>query len=203
MASSPEHDLFISYAWSDTLWVQAFRDRLQEVLETRREMMGLDIWLDTEDMRGSRDLSSGVTDAVTSSAVLVVVLSEGYLDSHWCIVERETFIEHCCGGDPSNGRIFLVRIDPIAPDRYPDELRSLIGFDFFELEPKSRVVRPAALVDENKGIYFPEFYRLRNELVGALNEVGTPAIRNAGRQKRADQTPPQGGVSTASVVDKP
>ena len=187
---SVAHDLFISYAQSDTLWVQAFRDRLEEVLKTRRQLTDIDIWLDTEDLRGGGDLTSGISEAVRRSAILVTVLSEGYLSSDWCAEERKTFIEYCCGGDPTNGRIFLIRIEHIQQERYPDELSGYIGFDFFEEEPKTRVIRPAALFDKEKGIYFSQFYRLRNELVDALHAFEAPVTQSASHPTPPDTTLP-------------
>jgi hypothetical protein len=99
------HDVFVSYAWVDNQppygelttnggltpgWVHALADYLKSQLSVHlgRQDWG-DIWIDRR-----IDATSSITaeeDAVRGSALMLVILSEGYLASPWYEHERELF----------------------------------------------------------------------------------------------------------------
>src|SRR5262249_12249495 len=86
-------DLFISYARGDDQadaegevgWITTLKQKLENRL-FRPLGQNCDIWMDRRLATGS-DLSRELEDRVRASALLLIVLSPGYLQSSWC--ERE------------------------------------------------------------------------------------------------------------------
>jgi hypothetical protein len=144
------HDLFVSYAWVDDRvpgappeepgWVHALADNLGTLLAQQlgRADWG-DIWIDTRIDR-TQAITPEVLDALQHSALLLIVLSEGWLESPWCRHELETFLARHTDGE-RRGRIFVVHRTQIPPERRPEAIRDLIGFDLFELT-RDRRERP-------------------------------------------------------------
>ena len=91
-------------------WVYTLRDNLKKLLSQKlgRTEWG-DIWIDLR-LPGDEPFPSKISNAVQSSATLLVVLSEGYLESDWCRQERELFLRTAATGAGKEGRIFLVRL---------------------------------------------------------------------------------------------
>src|SRR5262245_39915022 len=95
-------DLFISYAGIDNLpraptdeesrWVSWFRQVLLTHLAIELgELTVADFW-DLKQVRGNEPLTAQIVDEVKTSALLLVLLSRGYLNSAWCRQERENFL---------------------------------------------------------------------------------------------------------------
>jgi hypothetical protein len=91
-AASSEHPVadaglraFISYerSWSDdATYVARF-------LESR----GIQVWIDTDELRAGSRLSSGVVDAIAGADAFIPILSDSYMTSGWCLREFETALE--------------------------------------------------------------------------------------------------------------
>jgi hypothetical protein len=85
---SPEHPIqttpvraFISYerSWADDArYVASF-------LESR----GIQVWLDTEELRAGDELTGRMVDAISSADVFIPVLATSYWTSRWCVKELE------------------------------------------------------------------------------------------------------------------
>lgn len=143
-----DHDVFISYAHVDNIpsptnepgWVSKFvlalRSKLPPYL---RRSEGLDLWLDKRKIRGN-DLYDDVIDkAVRRSAVMICVVTGGYLESNYCLKELETFIE-CSNpaveiGGSNKSRIFKVLLDDIIESDLPAPLRGSDGYKFSCKDP--------------------------------------------------------------------
>ena len=143
---SYEHDVFISYAWVDnqpvvptdarSRWVDYFVDSLKTQLDRRLGRQGAaDIWKDDRKLRGNDPLSADIRHAVTHTATLVVIFSEGYLASPWCEQERELFLG--TGGTDRQRQVFMADLDGLPLDRRPEAFRDCLGFPFFQEEPDS------------------------------------------------------------------
>ena len=90
-------------------------------------------------------------------ALLVTVVSPRYLKSEWTIRELNEFwhaAEDQGGVHVSNkARVFKVLKTPVPIDKTPPELRGLLGYEFFKIDPETGKVRE---LDE---IFGPEAHR--------------------------------------------
>jgi hypothetical protein len=92
-----QYDIFVSYA-SETnqdKWVTQFVDKLGKELE---ELLGRShfsaeksIYFDTREIVAGQKFPDELRTAATQSALLIAVLSQGYLSSQWCESERIAF----------------------------------------------------------------------------------------------------------------
>jgi hypothetical protein len=139
-----DHDVFISYAHVDNIpsptnepgWVSNFVLALQSKLPPQlRRADGLDLWLDKRKIRGN-DLYDEVIDkALRRSAVMVCVVTGGYLESTYCLQELDKFTEYSNPGmqvaGSNKSRIFKVLLEDIAESDQPPPLRGSDGYKFF------------------------------------------------------------------------
>jgi hypothetical protein len=79
------------------------------------------------------------------TAVLVTVLSPCYINSEWT---RKELVEFWRAAEAQGGvilhdkaRIFKVLKTPVRRDMHPPELQSLLGYEFYEIDPSTKKVR--------------------------------------------------------------
>ncbi len=130
--------MFVSYAQVDNLtqvgadgWVDTLVDNFKAQLSVQlgRKERG-EVWLDRR-MEVGDAITPDVKEALDNSALLVVVMSEGYLASPWCTYEREHFISRMQEQGDVKGRIFLVHKMDIEQSRQPEPFPDLKGMPFF------------------------------------------------------------------------
>lgn len=83
-----ESDVFISYAHGDDRgWITRLVERLKPELKRR---LGTEpvIWMDTDDLRSSRDFRKEIPSTVKSSAIFVLLCSPTYVRSDYCVREE-------------------------------------------------------------------------------------------------------------------
>lgn len=156
-------DAFISYAHLDNVelvegrkgWVANFH----RALEVRvGQLLGKSpkIWRDPK-LSGNDLFEETLVDQLKQVALLVSVVSPRYLKSEWTIRELNEFwraAEGQGGIHVSNkARVFKVLKTPVPLDRTPPELRALIGYEFFKVDPETGKVRE---LDE---VFGPEAHR--------------------------------------------
>jgi hypothetical protein len=169
------NDVFVSYAhvddqplpgtrygWSCTL-VDALKILLAEQLG-RAELLA--VWRDLG-LAGNAPVTAEILGQLKTSALLLVVLSEGYLASDWCKDEQEGFLELAGKG---TRRIFVVERMPIERARKPQAFRDVTGYPFWVQERSEQPPRtlgvPMPSPEE------PEYYRRLNRLAVELaNEL--------------------------------
>ena len=135
-----EQDIFVSYGRVDDEplpgvekgWVSG----LVETLNIRlRALIGrgdeLSIWKD-EQLSKHGDLTPALIQTVQNTALLMVIMSRGYLKSPWCQRERETFLNAVQQRRSSGSRVFLVLIDDLDLRERPPEFGDLLGYKFWE-----------------------------------------------------------------------
>jgi hypothetical protein len=142
-----ERELFISYAHIDDQplvegrsgWVSDFH----RVLEIRlSQLLGqqVKVWRDPE-LRGNEDFARTLVERVRSVGLLISVLSPRYVRSEWCMREVEQFVESAesTGGltVADGNRLFKVVKTAIPLESQPPVLRSMLGYDFYKLDPQS------------------------------------------------------------------
>jgi len=140
------NDIFISYAHVDNQpiqdktkgWVIAFIDQLKIYLDG---MLGrkdsVEIWYDKRKIDGSQFFDKTIEDNVLNSALFISILSNGYLQSDYCLKElccfNQKIVNDSIGietGDRS--RIFSALITNIDYNLFPDGIKGTTGFVFHE-----------------------------------------------------------------------
>ncbi|MGH9176481.1 MAG: TIR domain-containing protein, partial [Vicinamibacterales bacterium] len=144
-------DAFISYAHLDNVELDAGRGgwvaNLQRALQARlAQLMGKEsrIWWDPK-LRGNDVFAETLIDQVRSVASLVAVISPRYVNSEWGRKELAAF---CKAAEEQGGinvqdqaRIFKVLKTPVPREKHPPEVQSLLGYEFFKVDPVSGRVR--------------------------------------------------------------
>jgi Domain of unknown function (DUF4062)/TIR domain len=149
-----EHDIMISYAWRDNQppplsesdgWVSDFQAGLEFWLKQVMPKPAK-VWRDKNQMPGNKVFAEELDKIVAQVAVLLTVVSEPYLSSEWCARELENFVKHAHaqGGleIDNNYRIFKVNKLPVDRKAIPESLSVVTGFDFYEIDPETRMMAP-------------------------------------------------------------
>jgi hypothetical protein len=182
-----EGDAFISYAHLDNLelvegrkgWVANFH----RALEVRvAQLLGKSphIWRDPK-LSGNDLFAETLIDRLRRVAVLVTVVTPRYIRSEWTLRELKEFFRAAeeQGGLKvrDKARVFKVLKQPVPLERVPDELKALLGYEFFKVEPDTGKVRE---LDE---VFGPEAQRdfwlrlddLAHDLVALLEALESDA----------------------------
>jgi TIR domain len=145
-------DVFISYRHLDNElldeegkgWVDDFHDRLESVLG---EALGYEpqIWRDPR-MPGNAYFADVLEERIRRTAVMICILSPGYLQSDWCLGELKEF---CRLAEQTGGlvagdmmRVFKVVKTHVGRDEHPPEFRKQLGYEFYEIDKTTQ--RPVA-----------------------------------------------------------
>lgn len=144
---SYEHDFLISYAHLDNQTLEegekGWVSRLHRFLEIRvGQLRGQEpkIWRDPK-LQGNDYFADTIVERLPRIAALVSVLSPRYVQSEWCNRELKEF---CRAAEQAGGvkvgdkaRIFKVMKTPVGFDRLPDEVKPMLGYDFFVIDQES------------------------------------------------------------------
>jgi hypothetical protein len=158
-----ESDAFISYAHLDNVELieghKGWVSNLHRALEVRvAQLLGKQpqIWRDPK-LQGNDFFAEALVDKLRRVAILVPVVSPRYVKSEWTRKELSAF---CQAAEKQGGirfhdkvRVFKVLKTPVPLDTHPPELRSLLGYEFFKIDPETGRVRE---LDE---IFGPEAQR--------------------------------------------
>lgn len=129
------------------------------------------VWQDQR-IDPTSSFSSEIEEAVANSAVLIVIMTDGYLESEWCAKEREAFVRamHRRGG--IQNRIFIVQPTETDRTRWPDEYHELLGYQFYkrlsEDVPPETLGRP--VIDGSDRVYFQRVDKLVRDLSSKLHK---------------------------------
>src|SRR3954466_4089858 len=152
MSEPFEGDAFISYAHLDNIELVEGRKgwvaNLYRALDVRlAQLLGNDarVWWDPK-LQGNDYFAETLVEKLARVAVLVAVVSPRYVKSEWTRKELQAFCAAACRqqsglrvGDKA--RIFKVLKTPVPLDEHPEELRALLGYDFFKVDPQSGKIR--------------------------------------------------------------
>ena len=151
MSMNYDGDAFISYAHLDNVelteghkgWVA----NLHRALEIRvAQLLGKpsSIWWDPK-LQGNDYFADTLTERLQHVAALVSVVSPRYVKSEW---GRRELVEFCKAAGQQGGlrvrdkaRIFKVVKTPVPLELHPPELQSLLGYEFFKVDPDTGKVR--------------------------------------------------------------
>ena len=82
-----DYDVFLSFRGEDTR--HAFTDHLYEALKLK----GIAAFRDSEELQLGQVIASELTQAIEKSQYAIVVFSEKYADSKWCLDELAEIVE--------------------------------------------------------------------------------------------------------------
>ncbi len=199
------HDVFISYAHVDApdpyhpeSWMDRFDAALQIQLEQRLNKLAFSMWRDDRRLMPNFEFDEEIAQSIDSSAVLLVLLSPGYVDSPYCRMELERFVKTAKASSlglkvDSGSRIFLVKLDELRPDQaQPPVLQTMDGVQLFERDKKNL---PRRLRDGD--LYQEAVDRLAVQLATFLMQMkqATPT-RKVSTRPVAGLTPGSGGPTT-------
>ena len=149
-------DVFISYRHLDNElldeqgkgWIDNFHERFESVLG---EALGYEprIWRDPR-LPGNAYFADVLEERIQKTAVVISILSPGYLQSDWCLGELREF---CRLADQSGGlrlgdrmRVFKVVKTHIEREQHPPEFQNQLGYEFYEIDKVTQ--RPVAFGQE-------------------------------------------------------
>lgn len=149
-------DVFISYRHLDNElldeqgkgWIDNFHERFESVLG---EALGYEprIWRDPR-LPGNSYFADVLAERIQKTAVLISILSPGYLQSDWCMGELREFcrLANQAGGlvVGNRQRIFKVVKTHLALDAHPPEFQKQLGYEFYEIDKTTE--RPVAFGQE-------------------------------------------------------
>lgn len=144
-----ENDIFISYAHIDNQplsedqsgWISDFHRaleiRLAQLCGEKPRICR------SPKLQGDDYFEDKIIVQFPKVVLLVSVLSPRYLKSKWCIKELQEF---CKSAEVTRGirvaankaRIFKVIKTPIPPEQQPQELQSLLSYEFYEISQTGR-----------------------------------------------------------------
>jgi hypothetical protein len=85
-------------------------------------------------------VTSDIDAQVRDSAILLVVLSPGFLDSPWCERELKQFLSReACRRKGPGSRVFLVECDKVEVADRPPALANLNASRFWDVYPENKV----------------------------------------------------------------
>ena len=146
-----EGDAFISYAHVDNVglieggngWItdlhRSLEKRLAQLLPRSAR-----IFRDPK-LSGNDVFADALAERLRRSAALIPVVSPRYVKSEWT---RKELTEFCTAAEQQGGvrfrdkaRIFKVLKTPVPIEKQPRELQSVLGYEFFKVDPDSGKVR--------------------------------------------------------------
>jgi hypothetical protein len=146
-----DSDAFISYAHLDNVELieghKGWVSNLHRALEVRvAQLLGKQpqIWRDPK-LQGNDHFADTLVDRLRRVAILVPVISPRYVKSEWTRKELTAFWE---AAEKQGGirfhdklRIFKVLKTPIPVETGPPELQSVLGYEFFKIDPETGRIR--------------------------------------------------------------
>ena len=182
--------VFISYTHvdnqpfgSDKLrWVEHLHEQLTNRV---RQIFGgpVEIWRDQK-LQGNDVLEESLIETVRTAAALVSVCSPRYVESRWCQMELEEFLEAAALADgsttSSRSRVFKVVKTPVGAEELPSALSTVLGYEFFEAPPPENRPREFLLSppDEHWKFY-ARLDDLAHDIASLLSNFG---IRGASQE---------------------
>lgn len=202
-----EHDVFISYSHVDNLtaeggpgWVERFHKYLQVGLDRRLGRMGAArIWRDRR-LEPIQEFDQAIFEALEGSAVFLALVSNGYLESEYCLEEARRF-RHKIAGDGwgekigDRRRMAIALLNNIPHDSWPEPFAGTSGAPFHDAEEPDDLGDPTSPGDTDP--FRGQLKRLRDSLYRLL-----VAFHEETEPEAADEAAAAGpAVFLADVVD--
>jgi len=191
------NDIFISYAHIDNQplikgsegWVSQFHHALEVRVDQLRGIKS-SVWRDLK-LHGNDCFDDTIIDQLPNVAVLVSVLTPRYVHSDWCTKELDEF----CNASIKTGglrfedkmRIFKILKTPVPIEEHPLNIRDVLGYEFFVINPdtgRARELNEVFGVDAERE-FWVKLDDLAQDLCQLLDqlEYGKPAELLAANDK--------------------
>ncbi|XP_052076850.1 toll-like receptor 4 [Mytilus californianus] len=118
--SQYEYDAFVSYDNNDRFFVH---DKLLPCLE--REA-GLKLCIHKRDFLPGNDIAGNITSAIHNSRKVIIVMSQNYLDSYWCMFEYNMAKVESIYSRNKENILFLVFLEQMSPNYLPMMVLELV-----------------------------------------------------------------------------
>jgi hypothetical protein len=202
-------DFFVSYAHVDdeqppglqeTGWVTTLVKWLKYELVSRVGRSDMfDMWRDTQ-LSGNMNVEDEIERVLRDSAMLLVVMSPGYLASCWCEREKNWFLRKVA---ERSGRVFLVERIPVDRNKWPCEFKNLKGYEFYVMDREGKPARtlgdPFVTTDERA--YFDAVKDLAYDMSAKLKDLACnmPAKSNLRQKKLSGMPAPAPSASSVRM----
>jgi TIR domain len=172
-------DVFISYRHFDNEkmddeengWVDNFHKGFKRALT---DQLGYEpvIWRDPQ-LEGNVEFKDILKERIQQTAVLISILSPGYLQSDYCLSELNLF---CSLAEQTGGlcvdermRIFKVVKSHVEREKHPPEFRAQLGYEFYEINDMTK--NPVKFRQEIKPNRDQRYWDKLDELAGNVSKV--------------------------------
>lgn len=146
-----EDDIFISYSHIDnqplTDGQQGWISDFHRALETRLSQLLVPepkVWRDPK-LAGNDYFEDKLIGRIPRIAILISVISPRYISSEWCIREMKEFyrVAESRGGVRIDDKslIFKVIKTPVSVENQPQEVKGVLGYEFFHFEKETGRLR--------------------------------------------------------------
>jgi hypothetical protein len=172
------YDIFISYAHVDNIpvfnqeqgWIEQFHEDLRILLVQRLGRIDdIRIWWDEKRLDGGTFFDHSIEEGIRRTAVMLCLLSPGYMKSDYCQKELDAFYQKVQDeefglkvGDRS--RLLNVLLYNIPFKKWPAELGGTSGFPFYDSDSEEDWGNPLEVND-------PRFRKQLNDLKETLANV--------------------------------
>jgi hypothetical protein len=189
-----EHDIFFSYAHGLAKrlkhWSERLKDELQEeIVDLLPEFGLLDIFIDKQ-LDPTQPLTALLRKEVSSSGLLLVIMSEHYLNSAWCKDELDWFEAEVRRRGTSGGWVLVVRVLPTDHAKWPNCLKDerghvVLGFPFYpDAKSVGELVHPHGWPEP---LQQDPKHRAYYEELGKLASIVTQRLRQLRRAKELEE----------------
>ncbi len=120
--------------------------------------------------------------------VLVTILSKEFIQSPGCLNHVESFYKSVQNSTKTRNRVFKVFKSPLAATEQPPQLRELLGYDMYQLDPDSGEIREYTdyFSTEAERQYWMKMVDLAYDIYDALTYLsadGTADVKNIYKRK--------------------
>ncbi len=174
-------DIFISYAHIDDESMiesqKGWITELHRALEIRlAQLLGRRpiIWRDPA-LQGNHIFDQQIVDQFEQVAIMISILTPRYVKSEWCVREATEFYAACnnnIGFSINNqARIFKVIKTPVKVDQHPEQIRNILGYEFYTADPVTGRLKELAqgFGQQAEKVYWEKLDDLANDIAGFLD----------------------------------
>jgi hypothetical protein len=185
------HDFFLSYAsiddeeavpaMAESKWITTFRELLSRRLK-KLLTRDVDVFFDSENLRGNSALSLRLQNAVGDSHLFVAISSRAYYTRPWCRWERWRFIRPLRPHPAKAERVFIIHTTCVDSDIKPRSWQGQFfpdvrGYFFYRERQKTNFQLGAphlGIKIADADSYFLELERLAQEMNRRIRELEDP-----------------------------
>lgn len=178
-----ERDIFISYAFLDNLsvkggeygWVEDFHKAMRVRLA---HLMKEDPEIFCYTKKGDCDIFiHKIDEKLSKSAILILILSQKYIQSECCIRELKEFIKPAVSGIEKEtcdkSRIIKILKTAVPYDAIPPEIKDILGYEFYIIDPSTDRIKEldCRACGQLEQIYWARLDDVAHDICDALERI--------------------------------